>query len=1079
MNLATFQDPAWCRALRLSERIASRRARPYASPHGSLQEDVAERRLRRWRSQAPFDADAYFAQRLTADGITEAEFRASLGEPVEAVHARVAERPAWLADLADAFHHAPSSGQGHEPPDGREAATFLALVEPLLGRWSDHLRAGIEELAGSREDLPFDRATIEQILISHQAERMLTLLGRTLVLELHVARLEGHLQGDSSEERFRSFVERLRRREVALDLFREYPVLARQLVTQLQNGLAASLEFLRHLCADREALRATLCRGNDPGVLVRLDGGVGDRHRGGRAVLIAHFASGFRLVYKPKSLALDVHFQELLTWLNERGDHAPFRTLTVLDRGSHGWVEFVDAHGCRTAEEVRDFYRRQGGYLALLHALAATDFHYENLIAAGEHPVLIDLEALFHPPAEDGSEPGADRQASGAILDSVLRVGLLPQRMLFNAEGEGIDLSGLGGRGGQLAPNATPFWDGAGTDAMRVARKRFPVPEGRHRPSLDGAEVNLQEHVDEIVAGFTSVYRVLGEHRDELLSAAGPLARFAEDETRAILRATQTYAVLQHESCHPDLLRDGLDRDRFFDRLWADVVRRPSLARVVAAERADLHNGDIPMFTTRPNSHDLWDSAGQRVADFFAESGLELVRRRLRQMNESDLGRQVWFIRASVATVFATAEPVRPRPADQPVPAADAGRDRLLAAARAVGDRLEDLAIGTSDEAAWIGLTQFKEREYVLSPLGYDLYGGLPGVALFLTQLGAACGEERYTALARAAVATLLRQLRQVRPAFTAVGGFEGWGGIIYALAHLAALWRRPELLAEAEELVGRLSPLIDQDEQLDIIGGSAGCLASLLCLHHCAPSDRTLAAAIRCGDRLLARAETRGQGVAWVTRSSPVPLTGFSHGAAGVAWALVELSAVTGLQRFRTVAQQAIAYERSLFSQEARNWPDLRDPATLGLAREKGSASFGCAWCHGAPGIGLARLRGLRYFDDAETRAEIDAALRTTLVDGFGGNHSLCHGDLGNVELPLQAGEYLDDPHWHAEAGRLAARIVGSIARDGWLCGLPQRVESPGLMTGLAGIGYGLLRLAEPRRIPSVLVLEPPVGGA
>jgi len=29
--------------------------------------------------------------------------------------------------------------------------------------------------------------------------------------------------------------------------------------------------------------------------------------------------------------------------------------------------------------------------------------------------------------------------------------------------------------------------------------------------------------------------------------------------------------------------------------------------------------------------------------------------------------------------------------------------------------------------------------------------------------------------------------------------------------------------------------------------------------------------------------------------------------------------------------------------------------------------------------------------------------------------------------------------------------------------------------MIGLAGIGYGLLRLAEPTRVPSVLVLEPP----
>jgi lantibiotic modifying enzyme len=37
----------------------------------------------------------------------------------------------------------------------------------------------------------------------------------------------------------------------------------------------------------------------------------------------------------------------------------------------------------------------------------------------------------------------------------------------------------------------------------------------------------------------------------------------------------------------------------------------------------------------------------------------------------------------------------------------------------------------------------------------------------------------------------------------------------------------------------------------------------------------------------------------------------------------------------------------------------------------------------------------------------------------------------------------------------------------------MPLGAETPGLMTGLAGIGYGLLRLAEPERVSSVLLLE------
>ena len=136
-------------------------------------------------------------------------------------------------------------------------------------------------------------------------------------------------------------------------------------------------------------------------------------------------------------------------------------------------------------------------------------------------------------------------------------------------------------------------------------------------------------------------------------------------------------------------------------------------------------------------------------------------------------------------------------------------------------------------------------------------------------------------------------------------------------------------------------------------------------------------------------------------------------------------------------------------------------------------------AWCHGAPGIGLARLLSLPYLDDATIRAEIATALETTRAHGFGGNHSLCHGDLGNLDLLLQAGEALGDDGWVEAAGRKAAQVLASIESNGWLCGIALGAESPGLMTGLAGIGYQLLRLAEPARVPSVLTLAPPPPAA
>jgi lantibiotic modifying enzyme len=159
-----------------------------------------------------------------------------------------------------------------------------------------------------------------------------------------VSRLQGLLAGETPQERFRSFIERLRQRDVAISILQEYPVLARQTTICINHWLNFSLEFLQRLCADWQDLQAKFSPGHETGLLVELLGGAGDSHREGRSVLIAKFSSGLQLVYKPRSLAVDVHFQELLTWLNARSDRPPFGILKLIDRGDYGWVEFVRSH---------------------------------------------------------------------------------------------------------------------------------------------------------------------------------------------------------------------------------------------------------------------------------------------------------------------------------------------------------------------------------------------------------------------------------------------------------------------------------------------------------------------------------------------------------------------------------------------------------------------------------------------------------------------------------------------------------------------------------------------------------------
>jgi lantibiotic modifying enzyme len=133
-------------------------------------------------------------------------------------------------------------------------------------------------------------------------------------------------------------------------------------------------------------------------------------------------------------------------------------------------------------------------------------------------------------------------------------------------------------------------------------------------------------------------------------------------------------------------------------------------------------------------------------------------------------------------------------------------------------------------------------------------------------------------------------------------------------------------------------------------------------------------------------------------------------------------------------------------------------------------------AWCHGAAGIALARLASLNLVSDRAMASEIESALHTTLTYGFGLNHSLCHGDLGNLDVLLTAMQRLPQQReYEGHVQQLATMLLNNIEEQGWVTGIPQGVETPGLMVGIAGIGYALLRLAAPEQIPSLLLLDPP----
>src|SRR5579864_6071112 len=172
--------------------------------------------------------------------------------------------------------------------------------------------------------------------------------------------------------------------------------------------------------------------------------------------------------------------------------------------------------------------------------------------------------------------------------------------------------------------------------------------------------------------------------------------------------------------------------------------------------------------------------------------------------------------------------------------------------------------------------------------LGSNLYNGTSGIALFLWRLATLTGERIFRLTAEAALRRALGKLPEIGSAL-----YSGRLGVFYAAAEIRQEFDEAAVLGESEP----------DRSMLDVIDGSAGAIAVLLDLHGRAPSPRLLDAAVRHGDSLLAEASRTAEGWSWKTIEATQNLTGFSHGASGIAWALLELHRVTREDRFRAAA--------------------------------------------------------------------------------------------------------------------------------------------------------------------------------
>lgn len=173
------------------------------------------------------------------------------------------------------------------------------------------------------------------------------------------------------------------------------------------------------------------------------------------------------------------------------------------------------------------------------------------------------------------------------------------------------------------------------------------------------------------------------------------------------------------------------------------------------------------------------------------------------------------------------------------------------------------------------------------------------------------------------------------------------------------------------------------------------------------------------------------------------------AHGSSGILMAYAELLRVTGEKAYEEKIQKILLYENFLYSKKYENWLDLRVPGKIRVMN---------AWCHGAPGILLARMKLAEA--GVQTEKDIRLAATALFTQNPGRHMCLCHGAAGNL---LIMNRYLSK---YGKHNQTYVRTYEALLFD-LLLHMPEYAkdlvyesQNPGFMNGLAGVGYALLEL-------------------
>lgn len=370
-----------------------------------------------------------------------------------------------------------------------------------------------------------------------------------------------------------------------------------------------------------------------------------------------------------------------------------------------------------------------------------------------------------------------------------------------------------------------------------------------------------------------------------------------------------------------------------------------------------------------------------------------------------------------------------------------------------------------------------------------DIFNGSAGILLFFLALYKYNKKQCYLQTALEIANKLLKHADVSSPRYYTFYG--GAAGMLYICTQLYKSTGNGAYLEKALELERSYSTgFRERVTQCDLLSGQAGILLAVSHLYAYTKEMSLLNTIDDVVNRLVSGAHIARSGLKWDTfKHSYDSLTGFSHGASGIAFALSQAGHYFGAGGLQYLAGQAFQYEANYFDTHTGNYMDLRIGVERmqNIRREYNNVLYEwplsafqptmsgiSSWAHGAAGCALSRLFAFEATGEQLYVQQAGKALACSweyFLQQQYIDYSLCSGYGGIAAVFMQAEKTLDEPVWHTRALHIATAAIDYYNKQGtYNSKVPQHITDHGLFSGMAGVGYWLLGCLQPFGADDVL---------